>query len=172
MLGRSDIADEEMIRHAFASNMSVADKLIGSLMGSLMKNLDMQFRDAREIETAEVKSTPNGIKIRVGVPVQQRRREARVASRQLTEQQLTRMSKLPRSEAKTNVRRLADKVVYDLAAHGVESPDDVFVSKTESGYEIKAIAKNKVYINSVPVNLPLRGFSLHDKGLTVEFSLK
>ena len=169
MLGRSDIADDEMIRHAFASNMSMADKFIGSLMNSVLKNIDMQIR---EVETTEVKSMPNGIRIRVGAPVQQRRRESKMTNRQLTEQQLTRMSKLPRSEAKTNVRRLADKVVYDLTAQGIESEDDVFVSKTESGYEIKAIAKNKVYVNSVPVNLPLRGFSLHDKGLTVEFGLK
>ncbi len=169
MLGRSDIADDEMIRHAFASNMSMADKLIGSLMNSVLKNIDMQVS---EVETTEVKSIPNGIRIRVGAPVQQRKREPRITNRQLTEQQLTRMSNLPRSEARTNVRRLADKVIYDLAAHGIESTDDVFVSKTESGYEIKAIAKNKVYVNSVPVNLPLRGFSLHDKGLTVEFGLK
>ena len=169
MLGRSDIADEEMIRHAFATNMSMADKLIGSVMGSLLKNLDMQFSNG---DSTEVKSTPTGIKIRVGMPVQRRRADNRVANRQLTEQQLHRMNSLPRTEAKTNIRRLADKVVYDLAAHGIESPEDVFFSKTESGYEIKAIAKNKVYINSVPVNLPLKGFSLHEKGLTVEFSLR
>lgn len=169
MLGKNDIADEEIIQHAFASNMSMADKLIGSLMNSLLKNIDMQLRD---VETTEVKNTPTGIRIRVGVPGQQRKRETRVVNRTLTDKQLSRMSNLPRTEAKTNVRRLSDKVIYDLAALGIESPDDVFVSKTESGYEIKAIGKNKVYVNSVPVNLPLKGFALHDKGLTVEFSLK
>ena len=169
MLGRSDIADDEIVRHALNSNMSVTDRLLGSLMNSLLKNIDMQFR---EVETTEVKNTPNGVRIRVGIPVQQRKREQKVVNRALTEQQLTRMSSLPRTEAKTNVRRLADKVVYDLATQGIESPDDVFVSKTESGYEIKAIAKSKAYVNSVQVNLPLRGFSLHEKGLTVEFGLR
>jgi len=169
MLGRSDIADDEIVRHALNSNMSVTDRLLGSLMNSLLKNIDMQFR---EVETTEVKNTPNGVRIRVGIPAQQRKREQKVVNRALTEQQLTRMSSLPRTEAKTNVRRLADKVVYDLATQGIESPDDVFVSKTESGYEIKAIAKSKVYVNSVQVNLPLRGFSLHEKGLTVEFGLR
>lgn len=174
MLGRSDIADQEIIRHAFATNLGIADKFIGTLVNSLFRNLDVQVREVQNMEATEIKNTPAGIKIRVGMPVQQRRRPAGNArdNRVLSDTQLARMAELPRTEAKTNIRRLGDKVVYDLAAQGVASVDDVFVSKTESGYEIKAIAKNKVYVNNVPVNLPLRGFSIHEKGLTVEFSAR
>src|SRR3989344_5706753 len=146
ILGRHDIADEEIINRAVTSHMTVTERLLGSLMNSLLKNLDMQVRDA---DAPEIRATPNGIRIRVGAPTQQRKREAKIVNRSLTERQITRMNNLPRTEAKTNIRRLADKVVYELSALGIQSPDDVFVSKTESGYEIKAIGKNKVYINSV-----------------------
>jgi hypothetical protein len=176
MLGKNDIADAEMIRHAFATNLGIADKLIGTLVNSLFRNLDVQVREIREtqnLEATEIKNTPTGVKIRIGMPVQQRRRPASSRdARTMSDAQLARLAELPRTEAKTNIRRLGDKVVYDLAAQGVASVDDVFVSKTESGYEIKAIAKNKVYVNNVPVNLPLRGFSIHEKGLTVEFSTR
>src|SRR3989344_1045770 len=49
-------------------NMSfgITDKLIGSLMNSIMKNIDKQFRsldkDSNGFEKAEIKSFPNGIR--------------------------------------------------------------------------------------------------------------
>ena len=58
---------------------------------------------------------------------------------------------MPRAEAKTKLRRLSDKVVYEIAAQGIESPDDVLISKLESGYEIKAIGKKKIYVNTIPM---------------------
>lgn len=169
MLGRSDIADQDLIRQAFAAQMGMADRLLGSLMKTLMRNLNAQV----SIETTEVRSTPNGMRIRTTTPhTQQKRREARVINRPLSEEQLARISSLPRAEAKTNVRRFSDKVVYEVAAPGVQSTDDVFFSKTESGYELKALAKNKLYTSNLPLNLPLRGFALSDKGLIVEFGVR
>ena len=79
------------------------------------------------------------------------------------------MQGVPRVEAKTEIRRLSDKVIYELKAPGIEKIEDIFVSKVESGYEIKAIGKNKVYVNSLQIDLPLRSYTLHDKGLTIEF---
>ena len=59
-----------------------------------------------------------------------------------------------------------------MKAPGIESVEDVFISKLESGYEVKAIGKKKVYVNSLPVNLPLRGYGIDvSKGLMVEFGL-
>ncbi len=84
-------------------------------------------------------------------------------------EQLKKMGSLPRTEAKTSVKRFGDKVVYELATPGVNSANDVFVSKLESGYEIKAIGNKKIYVNSVPINLPLRKYSILKNKLLVEF---
>src|SRR3989344_2538895 len=167
MLGRDDMADEEFVEQAIASNMGFADKIIGSLVSSLMKNFDTQLRELHGAPSTEIKSFPNGIKIKIGP--QQKKKEAKIINKPMTEEQLVRIASLPRTEAKTNVRRMSDKVVYEVLASGIESADDVIVSKLESGYEIKAIGKNKVYVNSIPINLPMKGFSLSDKGLIVEF---
>ena len=51
MLGRSDIADEEIIQQAFTAQMTMADRLLGSLMNALMKSLNSQMRG---VEAAEV----------------------------------------------------------------------------------------------------------------------
>ena len=80
------------------------------------------------------------------------------------------MTNLPRATAKTKVRRLSDKVIYDLDIHGVENIKDIFVSKLESGYEVKAIGKGKVYTNSLPINLPLLQYSFNESGVSLEFA--
>ncbi len=151
------------------TGFGITDKMISSVMNSLIKNLGKQFDN---MDSQNVKSSPKGIQIRFGAPpksAQQKKKE--IIEKEITSEQIKRMSKLPRSEAKTNVRRFSDKVVYDLKASGIEDVRDIFVSKLESGYEIKAIGKTKVYVNSIPVNLPLKKYSLNKSGMSVEFGL-
>lgn len=142
----------------------ISDKLISSLFTKLMKSLESQMGNAQDVQG---RALPNGIQVKIGVPTQ--KASPRPKMRKLSEEQMKRMAGVPRIEAKSEIRRLSDRVVYDLKAPGIDSLDDVFVSKVESGYEIKAIGKDKVYINSVQVDLPLKSYTLHEKGLTVEF---
>jgi len=182
MLGKNDVKEKDLINNNFMQpDFSITDKLIGSLMNSLMKNLDKQIKEAEKeniVENAEIKSFPNGIRIRIGPPIpinqqqsQVHKKHKNVIKKQLTEEQIQKMSRLPRAAAKSNVRRLSDKVVYELSTPGLENTDDVFISKLENGYEIKAIGSKKVYVNSLPVNLPLRSFSIAENKLLVEFKL-
>ncbi len=148
-------------------SFGITDRMINSIFKSLMKSMESQMKD---LNPSDVENFPNGIKIRFG-PAVQKKKEPKKVKKTITEEQIKRMSKLPRAEAKTNVRRLNDKVIYEIGAAGVEHVDDVFVSKLESGYEVKAIGKKKVYVNSIPVNLPFKGYRINEKGLVVEFGL-
>jgi hypothetical protein len=145
----------------------MTDKMINSIMKSLMRNLEKQMKSL----DPEVQTSPGGIKIKFGIP-QDEKKVKKEKRRVITEEQVERMSQLPRGEAKTNVRRLSDKIIYELKTNGISSVDDVFVSKLENGYEVKAIGKKKVYVNSIPVNLPLKGYSVSDIGLKVEFGFQ
>lgn len=168
MLGRNDISQSELEKDQFSQQgFGFTDKLINSLMSSLMKNLDKQFKEM-EKNPPEIKTFPNGIRIKIGPP-QAQVQNKKVQAKTITQEQMDRMSSLPRSSAKTNVRRLSNKVVYELSVPGILSPHDVFVSKTESGYEVKAIGSKKVYVNSLPIDLPIKGFSVSDNKLFVEF---
>ncbi len=149
-------------------SLGITDKMINSVMNSLVKSLGKQFDN---MNSQNIKSSPKGIQIRFGAPTKQSQQKKEIVEKVITQEQIKRMSKLPRSEAKANVRRFSDKVVYDLKATGIEDVKDIFVSKLENGYEIKAIGKNKVYVNSIPVNLPLKKYSLSKSGMSVEFGL-
>lgn len=172
LIGRNN--SPELNEDPFAG-MGITDKMLNSLLKSMMKTLNNQFKNLPTGENpgnARIEHLPNGIKISIGgsLPQAQKPVKAKQPGKAgITEEQIERMSRLPRAEAKTKLRRLSNKVIYEIAASGIESPEDVIISKLETGYEIKVIGKNKVYINTIPVNLPVRGFSFDNKTLFVEF---
>ncbi len=151
--------------------LGMTERFLGSLMNTLIKSLDKQFKNIdKESKRTEIKSYPNGIRIRMGgQSASNNLKQRSIFQRSISKEQLERMNSLPRSNAETKIKRLNDKVVYELNTPGIESPEDIFISKLESGYEIKAIGSKKVYVNSLPVNLPLKSISLANDKLLVEF---
>lgn len=166
LLGRDEFSQEAPMQGG--GSMGFSDKLIGSIFNQLMKSLESQMRASNN--QPDVTQIPNGVTIKVGVPADAQPK--RTKRKNISEEQIKRMTGLPRVEAKTNVRRLSDRVVYEMKTSDVASVEDIFVSKLAEGYEVKAIGKNKVYLNSFPVELPLRRYSLSEKGITFEFALQ
>ncbi len=169
MLGKNDFRDEELLRSNMSqTNLGVLDKVFASLMNNLISTMSQQIQD-----TTEVKSYPGGIRIKIGsAPVKAKRNPAeqqKISRKALTTEQAKKMSEFPRVKAKTAMRRLGDKIVYELSAPGVSSPNDIFLAKLESGYEIKAIGDSKIYINNLPINLPLRGVKIQPDKVLIEF---
>ena len=58
---------------------------------------------------------------------------------------LNKAKDFPRKEPTTNVRRLSDKVIYEIEIPGVDSVEKVNLSVLEEGLEIKAIGDKVVY---------------------------
>ena len=176
LLGRDDFSDPET-NQLQPSGFGITDKIFQSLMNSMMKTLDKQIKgDIKNTDNftdAEIKGLPNGIKIKISGPIfarpQQVQKQQRAPPRQIAEQQIKRMSSLPKEKAKTQVKRFGNKVVYELTTPGVVSVDDIFVSKLETGWEIKAIGDKKVYVNNVPINLPIKRYSITKDKLFFEF---
>lgn len=171
MLGKNDAIDEEFIRKNIASkNLTITDKMISAMVSGLMKSIENQMKD---VNKTQIQNTPRGIKIQIGFPGETQEAKKTVkhdfSINKISDSQLQKMKSLPKTTAKTNVKRLGDKLVYELDIPGLASIKDVFVSKLESGYEIKAISEKKVYVNSLPVNMQIKSFSLAASKLSVEF---
>jgi ribosomal protein L37E len=179
LLGRNDFVDNEEDQ---MQNLGMMDKLVSSMVNSMMKNIDKQFKEQfrdieKDLSKTEVKTFPNGIRIKISGPfdVAQQgvktkpKKILRNEKKEINAEQLKKMGSLPRAKAKTSVKRFGNKVVYELSTPGVISAEDVFVSKLESGYEIKAIGDRKIYVNSVPINLPLKKYSIVNNKLLFEF---
>src|SRR3989344_6048934 len=142
LLGKNDTPDNNIDNDLFqGQGFGITDKLIGSVFNSLMKNLDKQMKNNmmnsnKDFGNAEIRSFPNGIGIKIFGPfdMQQRPKKRERIVQKINNEQLKKMSELPREKAKTIVKRLGDKVVYELAAFGINSVEDIFVSKIETGY--------------------------------------
>jgi hypothetical protein len=170
MLGKRDMSDEEFSGNTISNNnLNAMDKMIASLMNNMMKNM------FSELEKADIKKTPSGIKIRIGMPGAPQRnpiKEQKQKTKILSEEQIKRISSLPREKAKTSVKRINDKIIYEIEAPGINSPENIFVSRLESGYEVKAIGEDRVYVNSLPVTLPIKSFTINPDKLLIEFVTK
>jgi HSP20 family molecular chaperone IbpA len=89
-----------------------------------------------------------------------------------TKEKIKKLASLERKEPKTNIRRLSNRVVYELEMPGVESLEDISIIKLENSIEIKAISKNKAYIKIIPINLPITNYNLSEGKLVLELGIK
>ncbi len=172
LLGESDFDNSFIEEQPFG----LTDKIINSLMSSVMKSLDKQFKSfdqelEKNFQNAEIKSLPNGIRIKIASPnfAQKKQKKKSILEKSPNQNQIKKLSSLPRTSAKSSMKRLNNTINYELSTPGVSSTEDIFVSKLEDGYEIKAIGDKKIYVNSLPINLPLKSLSLLNNKLFVEF---
>ena len=82
---------------------------------------------------------------------------------------VARFAKLEKTEPKTKVRRLTDRVVYEISVPGVKSVKDVAIIRLENSIEIKALAKDKAYFKLIPISLPIKDYTIKDEKLIIEF---
>ena len=75
---------------------------------------------------------------------------------------------LLKKEPETNIRRLSNKVVYEIKLPGVKSVKDVSIIQLENSIEIKALADKKVFYKIIPINLPINNYNLSSGILTLE----
>ncbi len=180
LLGRNDSIDNVRVPIGL-------DKIIGSLM----KSLNAQIEEAEKIKRGESKK--QGVK-RGGISIsivssgnsppkievksfgkslkESKSREKKVKRVKLPSADSSRFIGLPREEPETNVRRLSNRVVYEISLFGVKSINDISISQLESSIEIKALGKEKVYHKVIPVNLPIKIYDFSKGKLILELEAK
>jgi HSP20 family molecular chaperone IbpA len=170
------------------------DMPLGGILDSLMKEFSRQFQQLDKMMIEENKNTMNrnGISISISTePGKQpkisvnnldnnkNRRESNLIVKQIprknteiSEEEAKKFSNLPKQEAETKVRRLSNKIVYEISLPGVKDLKNIFVNKLENSIEIKAFSKDKVYFKLIPVNLPILNYKLKDERLLLELAEK
>lgn len=178
LLGKTDLERDEL-------KLPVGFNLI---FNSLVKTLDKQFKELdKEIESIKKKPqksikkssgisisiTSNGnmppkIEVTTSQPInsKQEKKEAAIIGKNVLNK--SKISKLPKEEPITNVRRFSNKVVYEIDMPGVESLDDISIIQLENSIEIKGISKDKTYFKLIPINLPVTKYGLKNQKLVLE----
>lgn len=158
-----------------------------ALFNTLIKSLDKQFKNLENSNSKEEKNPSKktnfsiNISSKEGMPPQIKIKsfgspEKKVEdfekkdmpSKQFSSKKLKEFSKLQKKEPKTEMRRLADSLVYELSVPGVESIDDISVTKFENSIEIKAVGKKQGYSKQIPVGLPIKDYKLDEGKFILE----
>ncbi|MFA5019987.1 MAG: hypothetical protein WC533_02715 [Candidatus Pacearchaeota archaeon] len=84
---------------------------------------------------------------------------------------LSKVKKLPRAEPQTSVRRLADRVIYELILKGVKSEDSLNITALEEGVEVKAFSDKEMFVKTVESGLKFADYSFAPEKLILEFKL-
>jgi hypothetical protein len=79
----------------------------------------------------------------------------------ISEETLEKSKTLPRKQAKTRLSRTANRVIYELETPGIQSLNNVLISKMENSLEIRAYTEKAVYLKTLPGKLPLMQYSIN-----------
>jgi len=141
------------------------------MVNSLVKQLEKQLGNLDEMEPGKM---PKGFSIRLspGKPQQIRqvvqKAPIKKIEEKITTEEKIRRQKLPKENAESKVRRLGDKIIYEIKTPGIKNIKDVIITELATGIEIKAYSKNKCYTKTIPLKVELIGHYVKEEKVFIE----
>lgn len=162
------------------------NKMISNTMKMLEKEMERemrsvntpnQMRENKNFPRTKIRLMINGKEINLNNGMyapedkekKEKQRQNQIRFKKFTEEQIKRFSKLPKKEPKTELKRIADKITYEIEMPGVESLEDITITPLEGSIELKAISQDKAYTKSIPITLPITGYNLSEGVFVLEF---
>jgi len=172
MIGESDEMD---IENQTGTGSGIFDKMIGSMVKQLSK--DLAKMDG--MNGSNIGKMPSGFRIQISTgmppqmnPIAPTKKEKKVGIQEFKEEagkeEIDRRKILPRENANSSVKRLSDRIIYEILIPGVKSKKDVIISKMENSIEVRAYSKEKCYIKTIPMKVEILGFNVEEDKLFLE----
>jgi len=170
MLGKNDydgISSENLFLGGISGSM------LGKMFNSAMKMLEKEIQKENSFPKTNFRLRINGKEIKLkNQDIKRQKVEKKITTKTLPQKILKKFSKLPKIEPKTDLRRLSDKIFYEIDMPGVKSLNEISISQLENSIEIKAISKDKAYHKIIPINLPIINYNLSKEKLVLELISK
>ncbi len=177
MLGKDDFTEKISQPSPFSGGF------LNNIIGSAMKMVEQEMqKNMKEMKTARPKAKLqlyiNGKRIDVEPrnnqpkKIQIKKERKKITQKSFSKENSKKFSILPKEEPKTNVKRLSDRIIYEIEMEDVKSINDVSITQLESSIEIKAVGKEKSYYKTIPIALPIIDYYFEDKKLILELELK
>ncbi|MFC1710771.1 zinc ribbon domain-containing protein [Nanoarchaeota archaeon] len=191
MLGKDDYVNEQdQSQNPFFGGIS--NNMLNKIFASTMKMLEKEMKKGatRQQKTSSQPNVKTNFRLSINgqeinfddqgsmfqQPVKSRSKEQKPTKQakliKLTKEKQKKFVKLKKKEPLTHIRRLADKVIYEINMPGVRSIKDISITRLENSIEIKAIAKDKAYQKLIPISLPIIEYDLSKGKLILELEAK
>lgn len=175
MLGKNDFEGHE--RRNLAGSFS--DKMLMKMLGSAMKMLEKEFE--KEPSPKNQKPTPR-LKLMVNGKEIFNNDEKNTSKKkdeslkklpiEFSKDNLKKWANLKKVEPKTNLKRIDERIFYELEVPEVESIKDISIINLENSIEVRALGKKEAYQKNIPIDLPLSKYTLFNGKLTLEINTK
>ncbi len=182
MLGKNDsfkINESDLSNSLFGGfGGKIMGKMFNNAMKILEKEMEKNMKESRnqtnnsranfELYINGKKVSPDKIKISNGPKIIKKASNRNSQNLFFSKQKKDKFLALERISPMTNLKRLSDKVIYEVSLPGVKSLEDVSIVKLESSVEIKAISRDNAYEKIIPVGMNLDNYYLENETLVLE----
>ncbi len=176
LLGRNDFAEESEEFLSFGD--SFIDKIFNNTLKLLEKQMKNLHNELNQPPRYNPQKMPNNLHVQFFVngkriaPEQQcfhkhRQKSENIPS--ISPEKLNKLSKLPRVEPLSKMKRLSGKIIYELEVPGVNNINDILINQLENSIEIKALSDDKIYSKTLNIKLPIIRYGLNKDSLILEF---
>ncbi|MBU0958492.1 MAG: zinc ribbon domain-containing protein [Nanoarchaeota archaeon] len=187
MLGKNDfVPEQDPFSQLFSGGMGgkMFNRMLSGAMKMIEREMQKNMKEAKSIEKQVPLKTnfelyvngkrisPENIKITRKIPTQDKPSVKKMPKNTWDNDTIKRFSDLPKKEPKTNVRRLSNKVIYELEVPGVKEAKDISIVKLENSIEIKAISEKHAYKKLIAIDLPISKYVLEKGKLILELGVK
>ena len=174
MLGKNDFIDEEEPSMLGGLSGGILNKMVGSAMKMLEKEMQKSPQINPKQPNTKIRLMINGKEItpKIREVKDQDPTPRKTLPINFSTGNLKKFKKMKKKEPKTQMRRLGDKLTYELDVPGVESIKDVSIIKIDKGIEVKALAKKSAYEKTISIDLPLIKYVLLKGKLSLELDTK
>jgi HSP20 family molecular chaperone IbpA len=182
MLGKNDLSEQSTnLQNNIFGGMGggILNKMLGNAMKMLEKEMQKEMNNTQqpipknnfELIINGKRVDPKNIKVSQS-PIIQKQVIKKAPSINFSDKDSKKFSSLKKEEPETNIRRLSNKIIYELKLPGIKSLKDISIIKLENSIEIKAISEDKAYLKIISVNLPLLNYNFSEEKLILELEAK
>ena len=171
MLGKND-GEQKMPQVKMFGGISggIMNKMLGSAMKMLEKEMKKEMDGKNQFSSPKIKLMINGKEI-VKNQKEQNNPNTKFLPIDFGKDNLKKWKTFDKKEPKSNLKRVENKIQYEIEVPEVNSIKDVSIIKLEDSLEIRAIGKNEAYLKQIPIDLPLKKYSLLNGILTLEMDV-
>ncbi len=170
MLGKKDNKQENLNPKVFGGiGGGIMNKMLGNAIKMLEKEMAKEMGDNNNLSNGKIKLMINGKEI---TPKKNKndfdKKNTKFLPIDFSKDNLKKWKELSKEEPKSNIKRVDNKINYEIEIPEVRSIQDVSIIKLENSLEVRAVGEKKAYIKKIPIDLPLKKYSLLKGLLTLE----
>lgn len=169
LLGREDSVSNMQFNNQGKQDLPFG---LGKMINSMVKQLE---RELSNMEGQNPSKMPKGFSVRIqpGMRIEQQNIKQKKTNEiinqiPINEQEQQRRRSLPKRDAQSKVKRLSDKIIYEVEAPGIKNKDDIIITKLEDGFEVKMYTDKACYIKTIPLNVEVEHFFLKKDKVVIE----